>query len=118
MTTTAKHTSTTKLGKTWLVRLHAVMAATTLAACFGSTPTADATVLGGLNIESYCQKWHGGTYHAALRWKGVHGWRCTNGNNDRGVNFSQACGMQYGNHATAFYQDYNNPYSWRCGRPG
>src|ERR1022692_243365 len=82
---------------------------------------ADATTLGGVDLERYCQQ--AGLY-AVLRFPNTFGWRCStsplaaSGNRlgDQNINVLEACVQQYGTGAASHYLDYTNPDSWFCYR--
>jgi hypothetical protein len=49
-----------------------------------------------------------------LRAFNVNGLRCYNGIYDLWININTACRQRYGNTSSAYYLNYNDPYSWRC----
>jgi murein DD-endopeptidase MepM/ murein hydrolase activator NlpD len=74
------------------------------------------SVLGGVNLNGYCQSVLGSTASAILIENTVYGWRCkVNGLSQVGIYMGKACQWQYG---TTFVSDYfeqsTNPYSWKC----
>ena len=80
---------------------------------------AEATVLGSVNLESYCQNLG---MHAVLRFPNAWGWRCSissaqaNGERlgDQDISVTSACAEQYGDSAISHYRDYYNANSWFC----
>jgi len=86
-----------------------------------AAPAQAATDLGGVSVWSGCNaQWPGS--ETALIANNVYGWKCrfwsTLGPVYFDVDLSKQCKAQYNNtKAYAAYNDYNNPYSWRCRRP-
>ncbi|WP_416903976.1 hypothetical protein [Micromonospora echinospora] len=77
------------------------------------TSSAQAGIVGGVSVESYCQDNY--AKHSVLRYNNINGWRCTNGptTTDSYVNFTSACATQRGTPYWG-YHDYYNPYTIFC----
>ncbi|MGB8315427.1 MAG: hypothetical protein WCE69_13185 [Aestuariivirga sp.] len=75
--------------------------------------------VGGVNLNSYCQKTFGNEFKSILVGSTAGDWTCQRNQNDRReISVERACGMQYnfyGLKARAY--DWNNPLSWVCMRP-
>jgi hypothetical protein len=66
------------------------------------------TRLGGLDLQSYCQKNYDSNAEL-LGWT-PYDWRC--GMNS--LNVRDACRQKYGRGARAAYDDFDDPSSWYC----
>lgn len=87
----------------------------------GQTPLpAGAVMLGGVDLEKYCQ--NGWGLHAHLRYSVAWGWRCGVGieqqlgwhPGDQDVSVDDACAQQWPSNAKSHYRDYGDPNSWFC----
>jgi hypothetical protein len=90
----------------------------------GQSPVpAGAIVLGGVDLERYCQSGWG--LHAVLRYPNTWGWRCGSSTapasrqqpGDQHISVADACAQQYDGAARPHYRDYGDPNSWFCWRP-
>ena len=72
--------------------------------------------LGGVNLNSYCQKRYGSGFKSVLVGKTAGDWTCQKSQNERRpISVENACKMQYGNRALkAKAVNWNNPLSWYC----
>lgn len=91
----------------------------------GELPEGGYRVLGGVDLQSYCVGLYGEEAAASLlpdpdESATAYDWYCThpvsNGRRVRfGIDVNRACKVQYDNrNAYSGYQDFEDPYSWRC----
>jgi hypothetical protein len=75
--------------------------------------------LGGVNLNSYCQKTFGNEFKSVLVGQTAGDWTCQRNQNDRReISVERACGMQYNIYGVkARANDWNDPLSWVCMRP-
>ena len=68
----------------------------------------------GLNLQqSGCDAQAPGTNIVLRQWN-AYGWKCNTGLYDLNIDVNRACRWTYGPRSSAYYLDWNNPYSWRC----
>lgn len=72
----------------------------------------------GISVADACEQQYGLNMDTYLVAFNVHGWRCgIHGSNGfiewGGVDLWRYCANKYSGYG-AFYDDYNNPYSWYC----
>jgi serine/threonine protein kinase len=79
-----------------------------------TTPAPTATVLGGVDLQAYCQSL--GYSSVELVQNNAYGWRCVAGNGSTSsIDVIAACRAEYNDPAAeAYYSNYNNPDSWYC----
>lgn len=77
---------------------------------------ANAGVLGGIDIDTYCKRYYNNnSYYATLIERTAWGWRCQSGRNQYSIDLTDACKRQYNNrNARAETTNSRDPYSWRC----
>lgn len=93
----------------------------TLQAPQPASPDHGEHILGGVDVERYCQQ--NFDRHAVLREDDAYGWRCNSDPNftsgvrpdDINVNMTDACRQEYGRtDAYDQYGSFQDPYSWKC----
>src|SRR4029077_16579719 len=79
-----------------------------------TTPAPTATVLGGVDLQAYCQSL--GYSSVQLVQNNAYGWRCVASNGSTSsIDVIAACRAEYNDPAAeAHYSNYNNPDSWYC----
>jgi len=72
--------------------------------------------IGGLNLNSHCQKHRGKSSYADLVERTASGWRCFVGTNRYSISVQNACTEQYRSYPVVFAYATNSrdPYSWGC----
>lgn len=80
-------------------------------------------VLGGVNLDAYCKRYHGSSFRAVVRQNTATGWRCENfADAVYGISVQRACEDTYrARPIKARVIGANLPGNWRCvrqvGRP-
>ncbi len=79
-----------------------------------TTPAPAATVLGGVDLQAYCQSL--GYSSVELVQNNAYGWRCVASNGSTSsIDVIAACRAEYKDPAAkAYYSNYDNPDSWYC----
>lgn len=103
-----------------LATLGAILLLASSVTVLGATPSqAAGQNLGGLSVQTACNAYKPGST-ARVAVNNVTGWRCSKAwTADMQVGtylMSFACLQKYGGKVRADYENYNNPYSWRCYR--
>ncbi len=86
---------------------------------------ARAGVLGGVDLNRYCESKAGLSASEAVPGRDAYGWKCRVYNSiaripilgwhDQGIDMNEACRQQYRNpRASAETTNRNSPWSWRC----
>jgi hypothetical protein len=76
--------------------------------------------VGGIDMVGACSRQHGSAFrHAVLVRHNVMGWRCQNDSQPNSLLKHldldiYACQRVYGSGMAAYYEDFNNPFTWGC----
>jgi hypothetical protein len=86
----------------------------TIAPVQSATPLAGGTVLGGIDLNTYCQS--GGYASVESVQPDAYGWRCVDSNGSTSsIDIIAACRAQYNDPAAeADYRNFDDPDSWYC----
>ena len=89
-----------------------------LTVVLAATPQVTYAARYGISVADACEQQYGLNMDTYLVAPNVHGWRCgIHGSNGfiewGGVDLWGYCARKYSGYG-AFYDDYNNPYSWYC----
>ena len=74
-------------------------------------------IMGGVNLDAYCKRYHGQSSRAVVVEQQATGWRCKNSNGAVfGISVQRACVDTYGMPIKAIVIGEGLPGDWRCAR--
>ena len=78
--------------------------------------SAEFIFFGGVNVDEACKQQYGSNFSAHGVGNGKFDWRCTSGNDSRGVDIGRWCKGKYGDSAYAVNNN-GDLFGWNCAIP-